>query len=273
MSTPADLAIEPRDIAFGREEAHPRWWLGGDPVATTFYNSLSVTFPLGERFFMDAVRHYKNCAPAPLKAQITAFVKQEAMHSREHVAFNKQVTGHGYVIKAMERRLEWRINLSRKTPPAMQLAATAALEHFTAIMAHAVLSDPRHFTGASPDAAKMWRWHAMEEIEHKAVAFDTYLTAVRAGPIRKWLLRASVMLLATWLFTYTITRNVADFFHQDGINTPRTWGRLFSYLWGSPGLLRGIVGAYFSYYRPGFHPWQEDDRHLLAPVHAELAAG
>ena len=273
MKTPTDLTIEPREIAFGREAPHPRWWLAGDPVATAFYNALSITFPLGERFFMDAVRHYRDRTPPVLQGQINAFLKQEAMHSREHVFFNRQLTDHGYDIGPAERRLEWRINLSRKTPPAMQLAATAALEHFTAIMAHEVLREPKHFDGASAEASRMWRWHAMEEIEHKAVAFDTFTAAVRGGPVGRWLLRASVMVLATALFTYTISRNVADLFKQDGMGALRAWGRLFGYLWGSPGLLRRITPAYFAYYRPGFHPWEVDDRALLASIQGELAAG
>lgn len=273
MKTPADLTIQPREIAFGRDEPHPRWWLNGDPVATAFYNALSITFPLGERFFMDAVKTYRDRTPAALQKQIGAFLKQEAMHSREHVFFNKQLTDHGYDIRPAEKRLEWRINLSRKTHPAMQLAATAALEHFTAIMAHEVLREPRHFQGCSEEASRMWRWHAMEEIEHKAVAFDTLVTAVRGGPVARWLLRSSVMLLATLLFSYTITRNVADLFKQDGIRNPRSWWRMFRYLWISPGLARRIMPAYFAYYRPGFHPWEVDDRELIAPIQGELAAG
>ena len=273
MKTPADLVIEPREIAFGRDEPHPRWWLAGDPVATAFYNALSITFPLGERFFMDAVRHYRDRTPPVLQGQIGAFLKQEAMHSREHVFFNKQLTDHGYDIRPAEKRLEWRINLSRKAPHAVQLCATAALEHFTAIMAHEILREPRHFEGCAEEASRMWRWHAMEEIEHKAVAFDTYVTAVRGGPVGRWLLRTWVMMVATLLFTYTITRNVIDLLRQDGINTPRTWARTMAYLWGSPGLLRSIVPAYFAYYRPGFHPWEVDDRDLLAPIQGELAAG
>jgi predicted metal-dependent hydrolase len=271
-TTPADLQIQPRDIAFGRDETHSRWWLGGDPVATAFYNALSVTFPQGERFFMDSVRNYRDRVSEPLKSQIGAFITQEAMHSREHVAFNNQVTANGYDITAAEARLRWRLNLSRKAPQAVQLAATAALEHFTAILAHALLSDPRHLEGASPEAARMWRWHAMEEIEHKAVAFDTFHAGIRAGRLRRWMLRSFVMVISTFLFSYTISRNVADFFHQDGINNFASWRRLARYLFVEPGLMSGVFGAYRSYYRPGFHPWQEDDRHLLPAVQAEVAA-
>ncbi len=269
--TPDDLVIEPRAIAFGREAHYPRWWLDNDPVATAFYNALSVTFPQGERFFMDAVRRYRDRAPEPLKGQIAAFLTQEAMHSREHVVFNEQVTKAGYDIAPAEARLRWRLNLSRRGPHAVQLAATCALEHFTAILAHALLSDPRHLEGAAPEAGRMWRWHAMEEIEHKAVAFDTYLAGVRGGPVGRWMLRCLVMFIATFLFSYTIGRNVGDFFHQDGLNRPRTWGRFLRYVLVEPGLMRGVMGAYLAYYRPGFHPWEEDDRHLLGPVKAELA--
>jgi hypothetical protein len=269
--TPADLKIKPREIAFGREANYGRWWLGGDPAATAFHNALSVTFPQGERFFMDSVRHYRDRTREPLTSQIAAFVAQEAMHSREHVFFNKKVTERGYDISMMERRIEWRIRLARRTPPAVQLAATVALEHFTAILAHTALSNPHLVEGGDPEAVRMWRWHAMEEIEHKAVAYDTFMTAVGGGPLGRWLLRNVVMVLLTLFFTYNITRNVIDFFAQDRLNNLRTWGRLLRYLWGPRGFLSSSVGAYFAFYLPDFHPWQVDDRALIAGMQAEYA--
>ncbi len=270
--TPDDLEIKPRDVAFGRNETFERWWLGGDPVATAFYNALSVTFPQGERFFIEAVRHYKDKAPAHLQDQIKAFTRQESVHSREHIAFNRQITDHGYDITGMEERERKLIEMDKRFPPAMQLAATAALEHFTAILAHAVLSNPKHLEGAKPEAARLWRWHAMEEIEHKAVAYDTYLTTVKGGPVGRWLLRTWVMFDVTIMFNVEIGLNIRDFFRQDGINNLRSWGRLLKYLWVTPGLFRNTAGAYFAFYLPGFHPWQIDDRDLLGAVREELAA-
>jgi predicted metal-dependent hydrolase len=270
--TPADLTIQPRDVALGRNEIFERWWLGGDPVATAFYNALSVTFPQGERFFIDSVRHYKDRAPEALQAQIKAFTAQESVHSREHIAFNRQITGHGYDISAMEERERKLIELDKRFPPAMQLAATAALEHFTAIMAHAVLADPRHMAGARPEVARLWRWHAMEEIEHKAVAFDTYMAGVKGGPIGRYLLRVWVMFDVTVMFNVEIGLNIRDFFRQDAINKPASWARLLKYLFVTPGLFRNTAAAYLAYYLPGFHPWRIDDRELLGAVRDELAA-
>ena len=117
----------------------------------------------------------------------------------------------------------------------------------------------------------MWEWHAMEEIEHKAVAFDTYMAALKRWPgVIRWALRSIVMFVATILFIYAVIANTRDLFKEDGINTGKSWRRLFGFLFFEPGLLRKVMKSYFSYYRPGFHPWEEDDRALLAKAEATL---
>src|SRR5687768_8507536 len=89
-ATPADLTITPRDRRFGRGMRQDRWWMGGDPVSTAFYNALSATFPKGEAFFVESVRLFRDGAPRKLEQEIKAFVTQEVMHSREHIQFNKR---------------------------------------------------------------------------------------------------------------------------------------------------------------------------------------
>ena len=97
-----------------------------------------------------------------------------------------------------------------------------ALEHFTAIFAHELLADPRHLAGAEPEAAAMWRWHAIEEIEHKGVAYDTWLHATRHWPrSKRWKVKAKVMLLVTRNFTVDRTRGAIELLRQDGITGPR----------------------------------------------------
>jgi len=271
--TPSDLTIHPRDMAFGRDAPNGRWWLGGDPVATAFYNALSATFPLGERFFMDSVRRYRNVAPPQLKAQITGFLAQEAMHTREHIFFNKQIADHGFDIAAMEARTKARLDFARSRPPLQQLGATIALEHFTAILAHALLADPRHMEGASDEAKAMWRWHAIEEVEHKSVAYDAYMVAASSlSAPRRWGLRVVTMVAATHLLFAVVGSNIADIFTSDGINNGRTWRRLFHFMLVRPGMLRQVMGSYFAYFLPGFHPWQHDNRALVSEVEQTLAA-
>jgi uncharacterized protein len=271
--TPATLVIRPRNLTFTGVTPNSRWWLDGDPVATAFYNALSATFPLGERFFMESVRHFKSDAPAALKTQIASFSIQEATHAREHVFFNAQVAAHGYDLAAMEARTQVRIDFARRFPPLAQLGATVALEHFTAVLAHCLLADRRHLEGASAEATAMWRWHAIEEIEHKAVAHDTFVAAARALPAwRRWAMRVSTMMIATWLLFSGVAGNIADMFTADQVNRPATWNRLLGFLFLRPGILRQALPGYLSYFLPGFHPWARDDRALVAAAEQGLMA-
>ena len=271
--TPADLAIRPRDLAFARGAVTPRRWLGGDPIATAFFNALSASFPQGERFFMDAVRRYRSGTDARLSEQIRAFLAQEAVHSREHLVFNSAVAGQGYDFGRIEAYLKSRFDFARTLPPLEQLCATIALEHFTAILAHALLSEGDDLARAPAELRRMWHWHAIEEIEHKAVAFDTFLVATaRFSPLRRWYVRCTSMMVTTIMFMQFISYGVREFFRQDGIAGVRSWMGLARYLWVKPGLFRRATPAWCAYFKPGFHPWRVDDRALIADVEAELTA-
>jgi|SRR5579884_687681 len=271
--TPADLNITPRDRRFGRQTATPRLWHGSRVEATAIYNALSTTFPAGEAFFVESVRAFRKGAPAKLADEIKAFTTQEAIHSREHDAFNKRATRSGYDLTKLEERVNWRLSITRGKPPVVSLAATMALEHFTAILAHQLLANPRHLDGAETETADLWRWHAVEEIEHKGVAYDTWLFATRSWPRRKrWKVKARVMLYVTRNFVVDRTAGALELMRQDGLSGIGAWSRLLWYLWVRPGMFRKIAGAWFKFFLPGFHPWNEDDRHLLE-AYSAIASG
>jgi uncharacterized protein len=271
-TTPADLTITPRDLRIDRNTRNARWWHGGDPVATAYFNALSAAFPQGETFFIESVRRYRDSVHEPLREQIAAFVQQESMHTREHVVFNKLLRTAGYDTTAMDAETRRRFDEARARPPVVQLALTVALEHFTAIMAHSLLTEREPLPGASEDIVRLWQWHAIEEIEHKAVAYDTFVAVTQhLRPLRRWLLRCHVMGLVSLQFWYSNFQRMADFFRQDGINTPRTWWRVAKYLLVKPGMMRRIFWDYLRFYSPGFHPWHRDDRRLIAEVARKLA--
>ena len=272
LPTPAELSITPRDRRFGRSEAAPRLWHGGRTEATAIYNALSTTFPKGEAFFVESVRAFRDDAPPRLAEEIRAFTTQEAIHSREHDAFNRRAADTGYELGRLEAQVEKRLAVTRARPPIVSLAATMALEHFTAILAHQLLADPRHLEGADKETAELWRWHALEEIEHKGVAYDTWLNATRHWPRRKrWKLKARVMLYVTRNFLVDRTTGALELMRQDGVRGLRAWWLLLTYLWVRPAMFRKIAGAWFRYFLPGFHPWNEDDRALLKAYDASLA--
>ena len=265
LPTPTDLSITPRDRRFGRETATPRLWHGGRIEATAIYNALSATFPVGEAFFVESVRAFREGAPPKLAEEIQGFTTQEAIHSREHDAFNKRAARSGYDLSKLEQQVEWRLSITRAKPPIVGLAATMALEHFTAILAHQLLANPRHLAGAEQETADLWRWHAVEEIEHKGVAYDAWLHATRDWPKgKRWKVKAKVMLLVTRNFVIDRTAGALELMRQDGVTGIRAWTTLLWCLWVRPGMFRKIAGAWFKFFLPGFHPWDEDDRHLLA---------
>jgi predicted metal-dependent hydrolase len=272
-ATPSDLAIRPRDLRFGRGARTDRWWNGGDPVATALYNALSATFPKGEAFFVESVRLFREGADPKLAQEIKSFTTQEVMHSREHVQFNKRAHEAGYDLSKLEERVDWRLAFVRSKAPIASLAATMALEHYTAILAHELLRDPQHLANADAQTAGLWRWHAIEEIEHKGVAYDTWLHATKDwSRFTRWKVKAKVMLLVTRNFIVDRTLGALELLRQDGITGPRAWARLFWFAWVKPGMIRKIFGAWASFFMPGFHPWNHDDRALIAAAERQLAA-
>ena len=263
--TPGDLTITPRDLRFGRDGRTARWWHGGNTFATALYNALSATFPKGEAFFIESVRRHMDGTPEKLRQEIQAFTTQEVIHSREHAAFNARAAEAGYDLAGLDRRVDERLAFIRSKPPIAALAATMALEHFTAILAHELLADERHLDGADPASRDLWRWHAAEEIEHKGVAYDTWLQATRDWPRSKqWKVKAKVMLLVTRNFIVDRTAGALDLLRQDGITGPRAWAGLLWYMWVRPGMMRTVFSAWASYFLPRFHPWNHDDRALIA---------
>jgi predicted metal-dependent hydrolase len=239
-------------------------WLDRSPEKTLFLNALSILFPPGERFFIAAVLANRDKVSDPrLKRDVKAFCQQEAYHTREHVAYNKALNAFVDATK-LERELTEYLEWVKKTlPEGGALLVTCALEHFTAIMAHALLEDPDYLKGALPDYERMWTWHALEECEHKAVAFDVFRATVR-GPFREYR-RILVMWLTTITFLQYIGKHCVALMRAQGLaKKPASWAKLLWYVFGSPGVLRRIIPPYLRYYNPGFHPNDIDDREALA---------
>lgn len=262
--TPDDLELVIRDRRFGRGMVQDRWWLGNDPFATAFYNALSVTFPKGEAFFVESVKKFRDGTSPRLEGEIRAFVRQEVNHSREHVSFNKRVTDAGYDVTKLEAKVDEALALTKGRPEILNLAATMALEHFTAIIAQQLLANPAHLRDADPESRQLWQWHAAEEIEHKGVAYDTWLHATRDwSRWQRWRVKSIMMLLVTLNFSINRARGMMELLRQDGITGWRAGWGLAKYAFARPGMARKITGAWFAWFLPSFHPWNHDDRALI----------
>lgn len=262
--TPHDLEITVRDRRFGRGLKSRRWWLNGDPVASAWMNALSATFPRGEAFFIESVKAFRDGANPKLAAEIRAFVKQEINHTREHIAFNRLAEDHGYDIKAIDRRVGELLAQLDGRPMILNLAATMALEHFTAMLGHELLRNPAHLEGADGDLGDLWRWHSAEEVEHKGVAYDTWLHATRDwSRFKRWWVKSFMMLNVTVRFIKHRSEDTMELLRQDGLTGWKWRWALAKYLLVKPGFLRRIFPGWLAYFMPGFHPWNEDDRALI----------
>ncbi|MGO2134980.1 MAG: metal-dependent hydrolase, partial [Marinobacter sp.] len=250
-STPLGVSVKPRSLRFDGSEELKTLWHSDDAFRTAFFNALSLQFPDGEQQFINAVRLYQDRVDDPkLKAEIRGFIGQEALHSREHKAYNEALKARGYDVERLDRRFRKHMEWVGKLSPSRQLAGTCGAEHYTAVLANAILSHPEWLEGATPVMAKLWRWHAIEETEHKSVAFDVYRECV--GNER---LRRIIFLFVTWnFFKYTFL-NTCSLLKTDGkLWSLRTWLGGLSFLWGKPGILRRCMPDFLAYFRKGFHP-------------------
>jgi predicted metal-dependent hydrolase len=242
----------------------------GDIIGSHLIASLSAVFPDGEDFFVRSVRHYrKDISDPDLKRQVSGFIGQEAIHGREHRDFNTRLAELGYPTKQVERFTKKGLALrERIAPPASNLAATAALEHFTATLAESILSDERTRDMIGHDAVKgLFLWHALEESEHKAVAFDVYKAIGGTERMRVW-----TMKLIRWTFVLGMGLQVivSVFMDRDARRHPVKLWRSCRKLRTSPIMSRETWETLKDYDRPDFHPDDRDTDELVSRWRAEL---
>ncbi|HVK98176.1 MAG TPA: metal-dependent hydrolase [Dongiaceae bacterium] len=265
----AATRVPPRNLDFNFSTAKAkRYFYADDPFLSAFWLAMSTLFPAGEDFFIASVRHYRDQIDDPtLRAEIAGFIGQEAMHKKEHLAWNAVGRQLGYPTKLLEETLGVVLgSLQRFTPESFQLAVTVCLEHYTAITAEQLLRDPKQQALADPEVLKLWLWHALEENEHKAVAFDVY-QQVNGN----YWLRVGAMVPTTAIYFAVITGFQITLLASDRqLFNIRGHLRGLRYLFGRQGLFTRLKAPYLDFYRRDFHPNQHDTVALLAEWREKL---
>ena len=262
--TPHNIGIKPRNREHDITEALGRDWFDNNAFATAWHNALSITFPLGEKFFIDSVRQFSDQITDPkLQEEIRGFYGQEGFHRREHERYNQLMCDQrGYDLPMLEERVRKRIAESQSNlPPIGQLAITVALEHITAVMAEFHLAEHSPAKNrAVPVMEQLWMWHAAEEMEHKSVAFDVYRAVGGSEELRMKVMRRVLLLIAWRVFT-----NMLHMYHKDGnLFSLKLWRQGYQFIWGSKGLIRHCKPSYLRFFKEGFHPWDNDTTEMLA---------
>lgn len=257
-------AIVPREnLDFGLDTMPDKYWFRGDPYKTRYLDALQLGFPDGERYFITSVRAFRDRITDPvMQEDVRNFMRQEGQHGMAHSRYNRMLQAQGLPIERMLQEFKRVLDAdTARFSPEFNLAATAGFEHFTAMLAEAFFVRASVTAGADRHMVALFAWHAIEEMEHKAVAFDVMQQIAQVGYWK----RAGAMLFATWRMasrSYLLTDILLK---SDGFGF---WARaglhIKNFLWVY-GPRRGIFGALtpklLAYFKPGFHPRQLPNIH------------
>jgi len=245
-----------RRLMIDLEAPVERHWNAGDAFRTAYLNALSMSFPIGEQFFIDSVRNgVQALAPdarARFDGEVKGFIGQEATHRRIHGLFNAHLERQGLKNRWAERAAR-RIHRLRNLNVRHHVASTAAYEHFTAILADYLLAHPEQWKGTEPRLQLMWEWHASEESEHKTTAFELYQAL---GGSHEWRVRW-FRIASVYFVVDSLRQTLNNLWHDGTWWRPSTWASAARFFFGKQGLVRECFGPWKAYLRRDFHPNQQ----------------
>ena len=235
----------------------PRYWFAGDPFLTRMFDALSLTFPDGERYFIQSVRLFRDQIQDPdLKQRVADFIRQEAQHGIAHDKMNQVMKDQGMPVDQFIQRLNkvFKFELKYRSPQ-YNIAMTAAAEHLTALMAETFYGEKETLQDAHPYVRALFAWHAIEEMEHRDVAFDVMQ---QVGNVHEVTRKMALVLTTGLMFGFTLYRaNVM--LKCDGFNRTQRLKmnvRGLQWLFGKQGKLRKMQSQYRDWFKPDFHPSQ-----------------
>ena len=245
-----------KDLNFHLDEI-PRFWFGNDPFKTRLFDALSLTFPDGERYFIQCVRLFKDqIQDTELTERVKAFIQQEAQHGIAHDKMNKILIEQGMPVERYIAQVNQRFKHALKRyPNTFNIAITASCEHLTALMATTFFSKKSTMQEAHPYIRALFAWHSIEEMEHRDVAYDVMVDIAKTSNLTRYV---ALVLVTIMMFGFTMQRT-SGLLKQDGfsrLQRIKMFGTGLNWLLGSQGILTAKKQEYLDWYTADFHPNQ-----------------
>lgn len=263
---PASFPVRRMDYNF---ENTPKYWCANDPAMTHYFTGLSTLFPEGESYFVRSVRALREHAKLneALDREISAFIGQEAMHSKEHHAFHISAQQHGLNPESLEKVTGIVLKgLEKVFSKKLNLLVTVGLEHYTAVLVVSMMETVNEYM-TDKTIRDLWLWHSVEETEHKAVAFDLYEYLYGNG-LNAYLPRVTIFTLSLILITGLSTIYQIVLMKRDKqLSNLKTWQNFFNF---AAKQYKTFIPKFFEYYRYDFHPNQTNEKNLVATTKIKL---
>ena len=259
MNAFTQYTVEPvvrKNLNFKLDEI-PRFWFGGDPFKTRMFDALSLTFPDGERYFIESVRLFRDKIKDPeLQLRVADFIRQEAQHGIAHDKMNQVMRDQGMPVDQFLQMLNkiFKLELKNRSPQ-YNIAMTAAAEHLTALMAETFYSQKDTLREAHPYVRALLAWHAIEEMEHRDVAFDVMQQVGEVPELtRKFTLAfTTVMMLGFTTYRANVMLKYDGFSRLERF---KLTVQGIPWFLGRDGMLTKMKSQYLDWFKPDFHPSQ-----------------
>ena len=263
---PASFPVRRMDYNF---ENTPKYWCANDPAMTHYFTGLSTLFPEGESYFVRSVRALREHAKLneALDREISAFIGQEAMHSKEHHTFHISAQQHGLNPESLEKVTGIVLKgLEKIFSKKWNLLVTVGLEHYTAVLVVSMMETVNEYM-TDKTIRDLWLWHSVEETEHKAVAFDLYEYLYGNG-LNAYFPRVTIFTLSLILITGLSTIYQIVLMKRDKqLSNLKTWQNFFNF---AAKQYKTFIPKFFEYYRYDFHPNQTNEKNLVATTKIKL---
>ncbi len=264
------LPIEKRRVKFDLDDLNETYYYRGNPQISAFFAGLSVSFPPGEGEFIKSVKLFEDQITDPkLKEEVKNFAHQEAHHSLQHKLLNKRLDEIGYDTAMVDRVMKDKLSEREQNwSPEKRLARTVCAEHVTATWANWSLQAEEKMSHFPTSLRHLLQWHAIEEIEHKSVAFDVYQHCV--GDRR--LLNRQYRIFLYYEFPLTLFLVTRGLLKKQGYKATAEDRKVMRdfFFNKQDGMVASLWPHFKAFTKKGFHPWGYDDSALVDEWKGEL---